>query len=203
MTEKKKFGWGGRREGAGRPKTSNKVAHKRRPRHDPDHPVLVTIDVAPGMRSMREPNVSRAIASALYAASVKHNRFRIVHFGIRPAELRFLVESSTIKGLAFSIRGLLIRLSRAINTELGRGGRLFGDRYDTKALTTPAETRAALVTLLCAEGELDPCSSGPWFDGWVEPPPALAAPCPVSAPVTALLSTGWRRIGLLRPDEKP
>jgi hypothetical protein len=56
---------------------------------------------------------------------------------------------------------------------------------------------------------IDPLSSAIWFDGWKRvpaPPPwarQTAAPCPVAAARTWLASMGWRRHGLLRPDEAP
>jgi hypothetical protein len=51
---------------------------------------------------------------------------------------------------------------------------------------------------------LDPFSSAPYFDGFIE---ATAAPisrdAPVAAPSTWLLRVGWRRHGLLGRDESP
>lgn len=71
------------------------------------------------------------------------------------------------------------------------------------------------------ESCLDVCSSAPYFDGWKErlrfapaiDPPASAArtddasndmlDCPVATPGTWLLSTGWRRHGLVSVNEGP
>jgi putative transposase len=52
---------------------------------------------------------------------------------------------------------------------------------------------------------LDWCSSAPWFDGWAKRRTAAPAslPCPVAAPQTWLLRVGWKRHGLLSPDESP
>jgi hypothetical protein len=52
-------------------------------------------------------------------------------------------------------------------------------------------------------GLLDPCSSGPWWDGWIhvlEPPPE---PNPVVRATTWLLGGGWQRLGLLHLGEVP
>ncbi len=56
-----------------------------------------------------------------------------------------------------------------------------------------------------AEG-LDSCATGFWFDGWKGPRPLWslsAEPSPVRAARTWLLTTGWRRHGLLGFDERP
>jgi hypothetical protein len=42
---------------------------------------------------------------------------------------------------------------------------------------------------------IDPCSSGPWFDGWSSPESAAAGPCPVVSARTWLAAAGWRRGG--------
>ncbi len=42
---------------------------------------------------------------------------------------------------------------------------------------------------------VDPCSSGPWFDGWVRPVARASVPPPVAAPRTWLATAGWRRGG--------
>ncbi len=70
--------------------------------------------------------------------------------------------------------GLCIRLARAINKACGRRGAVWGDRYHTHSLTTPRETRHAMVYVLMNfrkhhphdRRPVDPCSSAPWFDGF-------------------------------------
>ena len=50
---------------------------------------------------------------------------------------------------------------------------------------------------------VDPCSSGPWFDGWRQGTVVARAAGPrASVPAgTWLLQTGWRRYGLLELGE--
>jgi hypothetical protein len=48
---------------------------------------------------------------------------------------------------------------------------------------------------------LDPASSGRWFEGWAQAPEPPADPPAVALARTWLLRTGWRRHGLIRPDE--
>jgi hypothetical protein len=71
------------------------------------------------------------------------------------------------------VRGLAIRVAKAVNRALGRRGRVWADRYHAHLLRTPREVRNALVYVLNnfrkhvrgARG-LDPRSSARWFDGW-------------------------------------
>jgi hypothetical protein len=110
------------------------------------------------------------------------------------------------------MRGLTIRLARAVNRSRGRRGPVWADRYHARALTTPREVRHALVYILMnykkhrpeARG-IDPYSSGRWFAGWRDHralPPA-GVPAPVAAPRTWLARDGWRRYGLIGLDERP
>ena len=124
------------------------------------------------------------------------------------------------------MQGLAIRIARGVNRVAGRSGKLWADRFHARALRSPREVRAALCYVLQntrrhATTErtmvdptwIDPRSSGPWFDGWREAPGGLAradtgepgspGKRPTSPPRTWLLSTGWRRCGLIRVDEVP
>lgn len=110
------------------------------------------------------------------------------------------------------LRGLVVRLARAINRTVGRRGRVWADRYHTRALTTPREVRNALVYVLMnfkkhdtTERGIDLCSSGPWFDGWRNRPPMppVGVERPVLAAGTWLLRAGWRRRGLVTLSERP
>jgi hypothetical protein len=42
---------------------------------------------------------------------------------------------------------------------------------------------------------VDPRSSGPWFEGWLDAPVRPESPCPVAAAQTWLASVGWLRAG--------
>ena len=50
---------------------------------------------------------------------------------------------------------------------------------------------------------VDECSSGRWFNGWVEPLGPADTPAPVAEPGTWLARVGWRRHGRIRFDEGP
>src|SRR2546425_2938075 len=44
---------------------------------------------------------------------------------------------------------------------------------------------------------------GAWFEGWQSPIQRLAGSPPVVPPRTWLAAVGWRRLGLIHPDEEP
>jgi hypothetical protein len=50
---------------------------------------------------------------------------------------------------------------------------------------------------------IDPASSSRWFTGWRVALPVPDEPRPVAMPHTWLLACGWRRHGLLDPEEIP
>jgi hypothetical protein len=151
--------------------------------------------------------VLEAVRGALAAG---HKRdFRVVHFSIQSNHLHLIVEANDKDALSRGMQGLTVRLARAVNRALGGRGTVFADRYHAHELKSPRETRAALLYVLQnwakhgPGGTYDPCSSAVWFDGW-STAPADQAPAPmVARPRTWLVSVGWRRHGLLRPDERP
>jgi hypothetical protein len=82
-------------------------------------------------------------------------------------------------------------------------------------LRTPREARNAIAYVLlnarrhlaragrapASLAAIDPASSGRWFEGWAQAPEPSADPPAVAPARTWLLHTGWRRHGLIRPDE--
>jgi hypothetical protein len=129
-----------------------------------------------------------------------------------------VVEATSKAALARGMQGLASGLARRVNHALGRRGSLFADRYHAHALSSPREVRNAIVYVLRnyvkhreelpdlgtePRSGIDPCSSARWFGGWAEavrPPPI---PPPVTVPATWLLRAGWKRLGLIRREERP
>ena len=204
--------WGGARDGAGRPVIEGRrrpTPHRARPEHKRAHPVHLTMRARAGLVSLRSPRAFTAIRVALAAASTE--RFRIVHFSVQSDHIHAIVEAHDKPSLARGLRGLAIRVARAVNRAVGRTGSVWGDRYHTRPLVTPRETRNCIRYVLfnfrkhrpADPRRIDPCSSAPWFDGFREPAPRALAP-PTRPPATWLLRTGWwRKHGLLGLDEYP
>ena len=147
---------------------------------------------------------------------------RIVEFNVLGNHIHLLVEADSKRALASGLTGFETRVARRINAVHGRRGQLFPQRYHARALKTPREVRNALAYVLldrkhhAAEQRftrmwIDPCSSAAWFTGWAQPVRAnevwkrelLVQPRPTAEAETWLLTTGWKRHGLLRFDERP
>jgi REP element-mobilizing transposase RayT len=174
-----------------------------------------------GLNVLRKQRVFAEIRAALARAS--RSVFRVVHFSVQANHIHLIVEAHDKASLSSGVRGLAIRTARGVNRVTLRAGRVWTDRYHARALRTPREVRNALAYVLLNRkkhgsfpgifGEaIDPLSSAIRFDGWKRavvarhvPPLAeqMAAQCPVAAARTWLASIGWRRHGLLRPDEAP
>jgi hypothetical protein len=100
-------------------------------------------------------------------------RFQVVHYSIQSNHLHLIVEAVDRKALTSGMRGLLIRIARALNRRWERSGQVFADRFHERELLNPRQVRNALVYVfqnlrkhgICLEGP-DPLSSGPQFRGW-------------------------------------
>jgi hypothetical protein len=217
--------WGGARPGAGRPPNGDRagVSHLRRGEVTAKEPVHVTLRVQPGVRSLREPRVFAAVLSGLVAGR-RRSGFRLVHFSVQRDHVHLLVEAGNRRLLARGLQGLSIRIARAVNRVLDRHGRLFGDRYQSRVLSSPDAVKSALAYLLLeARGERsrssapipDRCSSAEWFDGFApQRAGATARPgrtngersakdAPVVPAKSWLLSVGFKRAGLLAASDAP
>src|SRR5213083_836153 len=157
--------WGGRRTGAGRKPTPGRrpgVPHRRRPPHTAAHPLHVTLRTGPAVRCLRSERVFPTVRRAFAAAS--HGGFRVLQFSVQDDHVHLIVEADDTRALRRGLRGLAIRVARAVNRALGRRGAVWGDRYHARALTSPRAVRHAIVYVLRnrwkhCEGErgLDPC----------------------------------------------
>jgi putative transposase len=206
--------WGGARKGAVRkprvdPRGRPSIPHVTRPKVDPRFPVQVTIRAISGLPSLRSPRLFGALRRAIARASL--DRFRVIHFSIQQDHAHFIVEGDEARRARGGAHGLAIRLALAVNRVLGRKGKVVGDRYHARPLTTPRQMRTSMVYVLLNFGNtsahpacIDPRSSGQHFSGWQAIPVATdVAPATVS-PGTWMARVGWRRAGgPLRVDEHP
>jgi putative transposase len=196
--------WGGARRGAGRKPNcgrSRSVPHRARPAHSRHTPVHVTLRARAGLPSLRAPRLFAPLRDALSASSKE--TFRLLQFSVQGDHLHLIVEADDRASLTSGLRGLAIRTARAFNKAAARRGSLWSDRYHAHPLTSPRETRRALVYVLFnfkkhrpADGApIDPCSSAPWFDGFRTRLPQPAAAPPIRAAVSWLARKGWQTAG--------
>jgi hypothetical protein len=168
----------------------------------------VTLRAATSVPSLRHERLFVATRTALAAASGV--TFRVLHFSVQADHLHLVVEADGPAAFERGVRGLAIRVAKAVNRALGRHGRVWGDRYHARLLRTPREVRNALVYVLnnfrkhirAARG-LDPRSSAQWFDGWGGRVACASGRALVATPSTWLARIGWRRHGLIDIDEVP
>jgi hypothetical protein len=166
-----------------------------------------------------------ALRRAIGRASV--DRFRVIHFSIQQDHGHFIVEGDEPRRARGGMHGLAIRLALAVNRALGRRrGKVVGDRYHVRPLTTPRQMRTSMVYVLLnfrkhlnAPAGIDPRSSGSQFSGWqhrarldsadVASRPDAATggsggAAATVAPATWMAIVGWRRAGgLLKLEERP
>ena len=218
-----------KRKKAGRPPRAERIGfmrHAMRPAHDASHPVLVTIRCVDAAPSLRSEVLARAIAAQVERAI--RRGIGVVHYSIQDNHLHLMVEAHDRTGLARGMQLLFSRIAFEVNRLAERHGRLFRDRHHRRALTTPTETRNALVYVLfngrkhrLQKGDhpghiltwIDPFSSTAWFDGWSRDyaptrdhlARTRAGPNVCGArPRTWLAREGWQRGGgLVRYDELP
>jgi len=151
--------------------------------------------------AIREGNRSPAVGDA----------FRVVEFSVQKDHVHFIIEAHDKDVLSRGLRGLAIRLARAVNRALRVRGAVWGDRYHARELKTPRAVRNAIVYVLMNAKKhgvrlsgVDAMSSAPWFDGFAGGVVRVAADeSPVRAPRTWLAGVGWRRRGLVHFDERP
>jgi hypothetical protein len=135
-------------------------------------------------------------------------RFRVVEFSVQRDHVHLIAEADDASAFSSGMRSLTTRLAHATNRALGRrAGRVWGDRYHTRALSSPRAVRNALVYVLAnarkhlgsAAPRIDPCSSASSFDGFEE----KHAPMEPNRAETWLLRVGWRRHGAIALHEAP
>jgi REP element-mobilizing transposase RayT len=208
---------GGKRKGAGRkPKNAEPgMPHRQRSAKKRGEPLHITVRLADGLPSLRRGGALKIVLAALSASSNRHG-MRIVHYSIQKDHLHLLVEAEDRSCVARAMNALLSPLARALNKLWDRSGKVFPERYHDEVISTPTQARNALRYVLqngkkhgvVPQPSIDFCSSAPVFDGWKERPsiasiaaePVVAAVAPAA---TWLLTTGWRRYGLLGIDELP
>ncbi|MCY2959361.1 MAG: hypothetical protein NTY35_04280 [Planctomycetota bacterium] len=200
---------GGTRTGAGRKPAGEHalVAHAPRARVTRHTPVFVTTKLVEGLPNLRRESTLALLRRTL-AAGADRFGFRLVEYSIQSTHLHFVVEAQNERALGRGMKGLLVRLAKALNRAWERRGRVIQDRYHARVLKTPREVRQVLVYALHNARKhgarilgIDACSSGPWFEGWADRSPRTDRPLPRAK--SWLLSFGWTRGGLISTREAP
>ena len=206
---------GGWRQGAGRKPGANPlVRHRSRLSLASRHPCHVTLRAREGAPSLRAPAFVRAFEETL-ARGCDRGEFRLVHYALLRDHAHLIVEAKDRGALGRGMKSLSRRMVWAMRRAFGWRGGLLADRYHMRVLKTPREVRNAIRYVLLnaarhrgapLQRNIDPASSGRWFDGWkrgtvrAQRRPGARA---VAGARTWLLAQGWRRGGLIDPSEVP
>lgn len=167
--------WGGKRQGAGRPRLSGgRVPHRQRAALASRYPVHVTLKVVRAVRGLRAKDRYRVIRRAFVAGCVREG-FRITDWSVMGDHLHLIVEAKNADHLARGMQGFKSGVARRLNRLLRRSGTVFAGRYHSRMLKTPREVRNALAYVMnnarrhgyrISRGRPDLCSSWADFDGW-------------------------------------
>ena len=181
---------------------------------------LTQAEVAARVGTMRRWKLYRALRAAAVVAAAK-GRVRIVDVSLQGDHVHLVCEADTRMLLARGMQGFLISAARRVNRALGGGacGCVFADRYNARPLTCPTDVRNTRLYVLNNfrhhdyhhfRRAFDPLSNALNFDGWVDlDVDRLRAALPEDErwprvrPHSWLMTTGWRRRGLLSTWEMP
>ena len=176
----------------------------------------ITLRVLPHVWNLRTARCARAIGKACRGGRERFG-FRLVHFSVQGNHLHLLAEVADGQALRRGVQGLSIRLARALNRVMDRKGQVFAGRFHARSVASPRQVRGALRYVICNARKharergvallpawLDRFSTARYFDGFRDrPPDPLPEGAPVVAPRLWLVTTGWRRFGLLAQDDTP
>ena len=151
------------------------MRHRARAVHKYWNPLHVTMRAVRGLPSFRAQTLFAAFERAV--RRTRRDDFRIVEFSVQDDHLHLIVEADDNDALARGMKSFSVRANRLFNAALGRGrGRVWGDRYHRRDLTSARQVRNALVYCLAnykkhqrvtsGAPRIDPCSSARWFQGW-------------------------------------
>ena len=188
------------------------VRHRTRAVHKYWNPLHVTMRAVRGLPSFRGQTLFVAFERAV--RRTRREDFRVVEFSVQNDHLHLIVEADDNVALARGMKSFSVRANRLFNAALGRGrGRVWGDRYHRRDLTSAKQVRNALVYCLAnykkhqdvGDGapRIDPCSSARWFQGWSAIRTQDDGPRPTEVARTVLLRTAWQKHGFIHPGERP
>jgi len=174
--------WGGARRGAGRKRKSPRknVPHTTRPKFRRGT-LHVTLRVRKEVWNLRTHRCFRALKHA-FARGCERFGFRLVHFSVQGNHIHLIVEAPDAVALGRAMKGLEVRMARALNKVMCRTGPVFSDRYHAHLLRSPREASRAVRYVLenwavHAQRDHQPRPSGtdPYCSDWPQEGPPLVA----------------------------
>ena len=195
-----------------KPSAFPNMRHRQRAVHKYWNPLHVTMRAVRGLPSFRTQTLYVAFERAV-RRTVRED-FRVVEYSIQDDHLHLIVEADDNDALARGMKSFSVRANRLFNAAIGRGrGRVWGDRYHRRDLTSARQVRNALVYCLAnykkhhhitsGMPRIDLASSARWFQGWTAIRQHDDGPRPSAEARTVLLKTAWQKHGFIHPGERP
>ena len=191
---------GGRRPGAGRPRTrphpgliGKGVSHLQRAEFAARNPVHITQRMRPGVGHLRTQSRFALIQSALRDASDRFG-MRVVHFSVQGNHLHLIVEADGRRALSRAMKGLAVRIAVGLNRLAKRRGTVFADRYHAHVLATPREVANAVRYVLQNHAK----HARRPLPARRQDPFATSVAEPLHPPKVWLLRIGWTRAAEFR-----
>jgi len=198
----------------GRPKKLVPVAiaisHYARPKLGKKEVLHLTLKLRRGLPSLRRQKAFKAIERSFFKYS-RGDGFRLTQFSVQNDHLHFIAEADSKPALSRAMQKLGISLVKRLAALWGVAGSLYKERYHSRGLKSPMEVRRALLYVIqngkkhgeVTGHERDGYSSAPYFDGFKGVAQKLDPGRLVAEPLNWLLTTGWRKLGLIRMSEVP
>ncbi|HZX97143.1 MAG TPA: transposase, partial [Myxococcales bacterium] len=140
--------WGGSRPGAGRKRGSGRRNVPHRPRRRFRKGALhVTVRLRREVWNLRSHRCFRALRRSFAAGCVRFG-FRLVHFSVQGNHIHTIVEAPDAVALGRAMKGLEVRMARALNKVMSRRGPVFADRYHALLLRSPRQAANAVRYVL-------------------------------------------------------
>jgi len=175
--------WGGARRGAGRKRVSPRpnVPHRPRPGFRKGT-VHVTVRLRREVWSLRTHRCFLALKRS-FARGCERFGFRLIEFSVQGNHIHMIVEAPDSVALGRAMKGLEVRMARALNKVMSRKGPVFADRYHAHVLKSPREAWHAVRYVLDnwiihARRDNQPAPRGvdPYCSEWPHDGPLVARP---------------------------
>src|SRR5688572_29984847 len=135
-------GRGGRRQGAGRKRTSRFVPHRRRASHHPDCAMHMTVRRRDGLPSFRQQRVLDLVHDLMREKN--DESFQILHRSIQSNHIHFVAEARDRRAVTRKMQGFMIAFAKRLNAMLERAGKVWADRYYARDIEGSREMKNVL-----------------------------------------------------------
>ena len=107
----------------------------------------VTLRLRKEVWNLRSRRCFQALKHAFAAGCVRFG-CRLIHFSVQGNHIHAVVEAPDAVSLGRAMKGLEVRMARALNRVMGRKGAVFADRYHVHILKSPKEAWQAVRYVL-------------------------------------------------------